>query len=232
MPTLSTGAAATDRAGGGAAATGTAPGLRTAASACRGISVRPVATAAPATITTTTRAASSRRATPASARRTGARGSVNPSTRGTGTSGIGATPWLIGDAPQSWATSHDHRTTRTAPSAHPDMAGIAPVRPDRPSPDQAEPPQELGARDRHGDGRSGSPLAPQTPQSLPGRQCSCAGAPCPHRQERASAAASAVVSGHPRHCGPGRPVGAPALCGGRAASPASSRDDAGFRWVE
>ncbi len=69
----------------------------------------------------------------------------------------------------------------------------------------------------------GQPDAPQTPQSLPGRQCSCAGVPCPHRQERASAAASAVVSGviHAT-AGPGTAGTDSALCGGTSSAPASS----------
>ena len=91
VPTLSIGGAATGR-DGAAGTVGYVPGLRTAARACSGISVRPVATVTPATIMATTSAASTTRATPMSARRAGARGTLTPPTRGTGTSGRGAIP--------------------------------------------------------------------------------------------------------------------------------------------
>ena len=73
VPTFRTGAATTDRAGG--ASVGRAgTGLRTAANACRGISVRPIATANPATIVTTRRADNPRRATASSPREDGCAG--------------------------------------------------------------------------------------------------------------------------------------------------------------
>ena len=75
VPTFRTGAATTDRAGGASAGrAGTATGLRTAANACRGTSVRPIATANPATIGTTRRAANPRRATASSRAQDGCAG--------------------------------------------------------------------------------------------------------------------------------------------------------------
>ena len=65
----------------------------------------------------------------------------------------------------------------------------------------------------------GQPVAPQTPQSLPGRQCSCAGVPCPHRQEPASAVAPGGIHGT---AGPGTAGTSSALCGGSSRAPALS----------